>query len=168
MKRVRFLVGLVCVLVLASWTAVSGASGSNGAAVVQGTQTPVTSGLCFNALVVGSYAMSGGLVGCWYTDTIVLTGLHTSGTVQLSGTEHFVGCLDLNGDGTCGAADPAGTFSTTFTFTGKYDASGNEIHGRCNHPIVSGTAAFAGATGVINFTDDVTTGDASYTGPISL
>jgi hypothetical protein len=56
----------------------------------------------------------------------------------------------------------------TFTFTGKFDAVGNEIHGRCHHPIVSGTGGFTGVTGVINFTDDVTAGNASYTASISL
>jgi hypothetical protein len=167
MKRVRFGVVLVWACVVAAWTAVSGASGSNGASV-RGTQTPVTSGLCFSSAAFGSFTMTGDLVGCWYTDTLVLDGLHPSGTVQLSGTEHFVGCLDLGGDGSCGAGDPTGTFSTTFTFTGKYDTSGNEIHGRCNHPIVSGTGGFAGSGGVINFIDDVTTGDASYTGSIRL
>jgi hypothetical protein len=167
MNRLSFAAVLVCLFVIAAWAAASGAFGGNGATVVRGTQTPVASGPCFDAAALGSYTMSGGLVGCWYTDTVVLNGLHPGGTVQVSGTEHFVGCLDLGGDGSC-VGDPAGTFSTTFTFTAKYDASGNEIHGRCHHPIVSGTGGFLGATGLINFSDDVTTGDASYTGPISL
>jgi hypothetical protein len=158
----------ICVSVLAALSAASGASGSTGASVVRGTQTPVTSGPCFSDAAFGSYTMTGGLIGCWYTDTLVLEGLQPSGTVQLSGTEHFAGCLDLGGDGTCSAGDPAGTFSTTFTFSAKYDELGNEIHGRCHHPIVSGTGGFANATGVIHFTDDVTTGDSYFTGPISV
>jgi hypothetical protein len=165
-----FLATLVCIFaVAAAWTAVPGAFGDSGATVVRGVQSPpVTSGPCFDAGVIVSYTMTGGLIGCWYVDTFVLTGAQPSGTIQASGTEHFVGCLDLGGDGTCGVGDPAGTFSTTFTFTAKYDAAGNEIHGRCHHPIISGTGGFAGVTGVIEFTDDVTTGTSDYTGTIGL
>ena len=32
-------------------------------------------------------------------------------------------------------------------FTAKYAVDGAEIHGRCEHPIVSGTGDFEGATG---------------------
>ncbi len=106
--------------------------------------------------------MDGGLVECWYVDTFVLTGEHPSGTITASGREHFVGCLDMDGNGTCGGADPTGTFFTTYTFTAKYDASGTEIHGRCSHRIVSGTGAFEGVGGIVEFTDDVTTGISYY------
>jgi hypothetical protein len=167
MSRLRYPAVFVCMSVLAAWAA-CGAFGSEGATVVRGTQTPVSSGPCFSAAAVASYTMDGGLVGCWYTDTAALDGLQPSGTIQVSGTEHFVGCLDRDADGSCGIGDPSGSFSTTFTFTGKYDAVGNEIHGRCHHPIVSGTGDFAGVSGVIDFSDDVTTGCASYTGPIRL
>jgi hypothetical protein len=166
MKRVRFLGALVTVCVAAS-AAVAGASGSAGSAV-RGVQTPVYSGPCFDPAAFASYTMGGDLVGCWYIDTIALTGLQPSGTVELAGTEHFVGCLDRDANAACGAGDPTGTFATTFTFTGKYDASGNELHGRCHHPIVSGTGGFATVSGVIDFVDDVSTGCASYTGSVRL
>lgn len=165
MRNVRFIGALVTVCVVAATTAVSGASGNSGSSV-QGIQTPVGSGSCFDAAALDSYTMTGDLVGCWYTDTFLLIGVQPSGVVNLSGTEHFVGCLDMNGDKTCGAGDPSGTLATTFTFTGKFDASGNELHGRCHHPIVSGTGGFAAAAGVINFTDDVATGRSYYTGSI--
>ncbi|MFL6181960.1 MAG: hypothetical protein ACJ73J_06580, partial [Actinomycetes bacterium] len=93
-----------------------------------------------------------------------------SGSASFHGTEHFVGCIDRNGDGACTAVDPWGTFRTTFKFSAKLDlVSGAEIHGRCHHPIVGGSDAFANASGVINFHDnvsDVVTAD--YSGPISL
>ena len=165
MRRVRFLGALVTACAVAATTTVSGASGNNGSAV-RGVQTPVGSGPCFDATALDSYTMTGDLVGCWYTDTVVLTGVQPSGGVELSGTEHFVGCLDLNGDERCGAGDPSGTFATTFTFTGKFDASGNELRGRCHHPIEAGTGGFAAATGVLNFTDDVATGRSHYTGSV--
>jgi hypothetical protein len=105
--------------------------------------------------------MTGGLVGCWYTDAANEKKKHVetaSGKYVLiyTGTEHFTGCLDADGDGGC-SGDPTGTFYTTFTFTTQVvDAPPfAEIRGRCHHPIVSGTGDFAGATGVINFKDDV-------------
>ena len=135
------------------------------ATVVRGDQILVESGPCFDANAAISTEMSGGLVGCWWVDTFDFRGAHPSGTFQAVGTEHFIGCLDLAGDG-CGGDDPTGSFSTTYLFTGKFDASGAEIHGRCHHPIVWGTDGFANVTGVINFTDDVTTGNSSYTGAV--
>jgi hypothetical protein len=125
--------------------------------VVRGVQTPVTSGPCFDASAEFSTTMDGGLIGCWWVDTLALNVETPSGAVTLSGTEHFTGCLDTDLNAVCDTYDPAGTFYTTFTFTAKFDADGNEIHGRCNHPIVSGTGGFAGIAGVLNFTDVVTT-----------
>jgi hypothetical protein len=117
--------------------------------------------------------MVGGLIGCWYTDTLVIHPAQPNGTpsgaIQATGTEHFVGCLDVNDDQTCDSGDPEGTLSFTFQFSGKFDpVTGAEIHGRCQHPIVSGTGDFAGASGVINFKDDVTNGTSLYAGQVAL
>jgi hypothetical protein len=48
--------------------------------------------------------------------------------------------------------------------------SGSEVRGRCEHPIVagSGTGGFEGATGRIDFKDDVVAGEFLYRGHISL
>jgi hypothetical protein len=100
-------------------------------------------------------ALEGSLVGCWYT-YVSFSKANASGTYQEKGTELFVGCLN----GTCG------TFTTKYTFTGKFDANGAEIHGRCQHSIVGGTGGFAGSSGVINFKDDVDTGLFYYRGNI--
>jgi hypothetical protein len=114
--------------------------------------------------------MEGSLVGCWQVDTFDLRGDgHPSGTVQARGQEHFVGCVDLNGDHVCGAGDPQGTLMFTYIFTGKEDTvTFAEIHGRCQHPVVAGTGAFAGASGVISFHDDVATGTSPYRGHVTL
>ena len=92
--------------------------------------------------------MTGSLEGCWYTK--VITSKETPSGVYLeSGEEVFVGSLD-------GA--PVGTFATTYAFESKWDpdvSSGVELRGRCQHPIVkgSGTGAFEGATGRLDFKD---------------
>jgi hypothetical protein len=105
--------------------------------------------------------MRGSLDGCWYTN--VETARTTPGGVYLeSGTELFVGRLD---------GGPVGTFTTTYKFEAKLDASGAEVRGRCQHPLVrgSGTGGFAGATGRVDFKDII--GDPItyvYRGHISL
>jgi hypothetical protein len=108
--------------------------------------------------------MTGSLKGCLYTN--VLTAKDNgapSGVYQERGEEIFVG--SLNG-GT------EGTFGTTYKFTGQWDPdlSGSEVRGRCEHPIVagSGTGGFEGATGRIDFKDDVAAGVFLYRGHITL
>ena len=104
--------------------------------------------------------MAGGLVGCWYTDAYEVVLTTTSGAYQERGTETFIGCLS---DGTT-----CGTFSTTYKFTARYAADGSELHGHCEHPLVSGSGDFAGITGQVNFKDDVQTGEFLYEGHFQL
>jgi hypothetical protein len=109
--------------------------------------------------------MTGSLEGCWYTKVVSTKDNGApSGVYQERGEEVFVGSLD-------GGA--MGTFATTYKFTSKWDpdaSTGSEVHGRCQHPIVagSGTGGFAGATGRVDFKDDVVTGEFLYRGHISL
>jgi hypothetical protein len=109
--------------------------------------------------------MTGDLQGCWYTKIVTSkdNGI-PSGVYQERGQEIFVGTLD-GGD--------LGTFRTTYHFTSKWDpelTGGSEVHGRCQHPIVagSGTGAFAGVTGRVDFKDDVATGCFLYRGHLSF
>ena len=104
--------------------------------------------------------MTGGLVGCWYTDAYEVVLTTSSGAYQERGTETFIGCLS---DGTT-----CGTFSTTYKFTARYAPDGSELHGHCEHPLVSGTGDFAGITGQVNFKDDVQTGEFLYEGHFQL
>lgn len=104
--------------------------------------------------------MSGGLVGCWYTDAYEVVLTTPSGVYQERGTETFIGCLS---DGTT-----CGTFSTTYKFTARYAADGSEIWGHCEHPFASGTGDFAGITGQVNFKDNVQTGEFLYEGHFQL
>jgi hypothetical protein len=102
--------------------------------------------------------MEGDLEGCLYV-FIESAVASPSGTYRETGTETFVG--SYNGG--------AGTFQTTYQFEAKYVDVANlagEIFGRCQHPIVegSGTGVFAGASGRLNFKDDIAAGNFPYRG----
>jgi hypothetical protein len=164
LPRLAVLLALTAGLAIVVVQAASGA----GAVIVRGDQLIAGSQNCPNA-DSGTYRMAGDLVGCWYTDTFVVTQQkdNPGGSFKASGTEHFVGCLDTNGDGSC-VGEAMGRFDTTFTFTSKLAPTGDEIHGRCHHPIVSGTGAFEGASGEISFKDIPTEGRFPYHGNIQL
>ena len=97
--------------------------------------------------------MTGSLVGCWYTDVQSSKDNGApSGAYFERGEEIFIGSLGVGG--------PIGTFRTTYHFPSKWDpdvSTGVEVKGRCAHPIVagSGTGAFAGVTGRVDFKDDI-------------
>lgn len=114
----------------------------------------------------------GNLQGCWYTlveeYSFSPSADATPVVYQERGREVFVGSWYDDDGNLIGA----GTFETTYKFTAKFaDASlAVEIHGRCQHPIVAGTGTgvFDGATGRVDFKDDVDTGVLTYRGHISL
>ena len=56
-----------------------------------------------------SNAMAGSLIGCWYTDTVKLVTLTPRGVIHTTGTEHFVGCVDIRPKQGCTHADPTGS-----------------------------------------------------------
>ena len=98
----------------------------------------------------GTGTMSGDLVGDWYTLTFDVIGAQPSGTIQAEGTELFVGCWDVSGDGSCAGDDVEGWLAFDF----RYSASAGDT-GRCRHPIVDAGGEFAGATGLLTFKDRV-------------
>ncbi len=107
--------------------------------------------------------MTGDLEGCWYTNIeTTKVGGGPSGVYLETGEEVFVGTLN---DG------PEGTFATTYKFESQWTPDfGSELRGRCQHPIAagSGTGGFDGATGRVDFKDEVTTGRYFYRGHITL
>lgn len=118
---------------------------------------------------VVSNAMAGSLIGCWYTDTFNQMISTASGVLEATGTEHFVGCLDVRRKGSCAQTDRTGTLALKYTFLAEFDpATNNEIWGGCQHKIVSGTGGFAGAAGRIDFQDNVANGTSSYVGFLTL
>jgi hypothetical protein len=110
-------------------------------------------------------ALTGRLVGCLYITVDAATDHGAPSGVYLEqGREVFIGRLD---------GGPVGTFTTTYRFESKWApdvSTGVQLKGRCQHPIVagSGTGGFAGATGRIDFKDDVGTGTVDYRGHITL
>ena len=115
-----------------------------------------------------SNTMTGSMIGCWYTDTFSQVQSGPGGQILAIGTEHFVGCLDTNRDRTCSARDERGSLAFIYAFEGTFDKQGHEIRGGCQHPILSGTGDFKGATGRIDFKDNPAKGNSSYRGQIAL
>lgn len=99
--------------------------------------------------------IEGDLQGCWYT---IVDGFSatSSGAWKEHGREVFV--ADGSGD----------MFWTTYDFHAKFDADGNEIHGRCQHLVVAGNGMFDGAWGRLDFKDDVDAGVNYYRGHMKL
>ena len=163
LRGLALLVGLM-VMVAVVWVQVAA---GQGAITVRGDQLIEGADACLETSL-GTYLMKGDLVGCWYTDTFDVVSENPGGGFRASGTEHFVGCVDTNGNGACGADEPYGRFGTTFKFSAKYAPNGDEIHGRCQHPIVSGSGDFSGASGVLSFKDIPSEGRFPYHGNVKL
>ena len=109
------------------------------------------------------------LIGWWRTTSFQLGVITPSGVVTGTGTEEFEGCLDANGDASCSGSEPAGTLRFSFESSAKYDLiTFAQQHGRCHHPITGGTGDFAGASGVLRFTDDPVAGCSYYSGHLTL
>ncbi len=111
---------------------------------------------CYQTLPPGAdyaFALIGDLEGCLYV-FVESAQCSPSGTYRERGTELY----DIHG-----GAFGAGTFMTTYLGTMKWTdcvdgvPMGVEIFGRCQHPLIagSGTGAFAGATGRLDFKDMV-------------
>ena len=109
------------------------------------------------------------LIGWWRTTSFQLGVITPSGVVTGTGTEEFEGCLDANGDASCGGSEPTGTLEFSFELSAKYDlVTFAQQHGRCHHPITGGTGDFAGATGGLHFKDDPVNGCSYYSGHLTL
>ena len=146
---------------IGSLLSVGSVAAGNGTTIVRGVQEAY--GTCEDDLGNPGYAMTGSLVGCWVIDTFETKSDPNKSTLLASGTEHFEGCL----------GQVCGTFTTTYTYTAKYDGpwpSSAEIHGRCHHPITGGTGGFAGVSGQFSFHDvvDVSPPYYPYVGNVHL
>ncbi len=161
MRRFTMLAMVVAMLIVSASPAVA-----NGNVQLEALGAPGDFTVCDDPEGAGSdfpILIEGDLDGCLYQ--FFGPGVwHPSNTYKETGTEVFVGCL---ADGvTCG------TFTTTYLFTAKYaDQEFNgQKWGRCQHPIIegSGTGDFEGATGRLDFKDNVDAGNFDMRGHIKL
>lgn len=126
---------------------------------VRGVATFVTTGDCAGGLDMVPQAGSWGLDGCLFTTSVDedRSGLSQGGVYKEYGTEQFDGNL-VDPDGNVIAS---GTFDTEYVITSKWAGApfeSEQFHGRCQHPITTGTGDFAGATGRIDFKDTIVDG----------
>jgi hypothetical protein len=98
-------------------------------------------------ITVLALTMTGSLKGCLYSYVLEAKTL-PSGTYREKGIDIYVGS---------GEEGDNGTFATTYLFTAKFDEDGNEVRGRCQHPITAGTGTgdFEGVSGRVDFKDNV-------------
>ncbi len=161
MKHITTIVALLSATIVFGWASPSGA---DGATQVSGLGLPGAPGAapCDDAEYADAdYAigMSGDLEGCVY-GYITDFRFHPSGVYQEYADEIFVGTY----------GELSGTFELTEFFTAKFDDDGNQVWGRCKHPIVagSGTGDFEGITGRLDYKDDIEAGNAPYKGHLSF
>jgi hypothetical protein len=128
---------------------------------VEGTQTPVSENL---------YESHGGLLGDFWILTFV--PLHESDSLVIgTGTERFVGCVDVDLDTTCEADEPSGELRFDYVQWATFDPStGTLIEGACVHPITGGRDGFQGARGLVEMHDVVVDGEVrtTYEGTVVL
>jgi len=163
-------------LILPMLTVLAMPASAQGNTQISGTAIGDTSGECPGAPMGGftdfTIVLEGDLLGCLYTE--IGSGKFTPGNgYEERGREVIEACLDLNGNGMPDGAEPCGTFETTYHFTSKWEGepfASPQINGRCQHPIVwgSGTDDFTGASGRLDFKDDVAEGDFDWKGHIKL
>ncbi len=159
-KTAALAAGLMLILGVA---AIPASAGANGATQLDGVARAVSE--CdgqTHDFVLEIY--EGNLIGCLINTSFEFV-VTDGGMVIEQGTETFVGCLVEDG-----VEVACGSFDLAYRFTAKFDADGNQQNGRCQHPIVagSGTGDFAGATGRLDFKDDLDAGLFYLRGHISL
>lgn len=169
----RRFAGKVALAVVSVGLLVVGAASAGSTFQVRGVQSPNGSAQGCGPGVLGMTGngpgLGAGLIGCWTILTAPSFVVTPSGVVVGTGTEEFVGCLDLAGDGRCGIEDRSGTLRFSMNYSVKYDPAFTALqHGRCHHPITGGSGGFEGATGVLRFKDDPATGCSYYSGHLSL
>lgn len=107
--------------------------------------------------------LEGDLVGCLFTK-FPPDSFHErpSGVYEEHGEEVIVACLQ---------GGPCGRLFTSYHFTAKFDEDGNQVYGRCQHPVVGADGGFEGTTGRLDFKDNIIDGlavDFSFRGHLKL
>ena len=121
---------------------------------VEGTQTPVSAEL---------YESHGGLLGDFWI--LTFDPLYESDSLVIgTGTERFVGCVDVDLDGACSESEPSGELRFDFVEWMTLDPStGALIESNCTHPITGGSDGFHGARGIVTMHAVPVDGDVEVT-----
>lgn len=129
--------------------------------LVNGTQTQVSENM---------FESFGGLRGDFWILTFVPL-YESESLVIATGSERFVGCVDVNLDDDCEASEPSGELRFDYIQWTTFDPStGVLIEGNCVHPITGGSDSFQGARGLVTMHDVVVDGDVrtTYEGTVVL
>ena len=121
---------------------------------VEGTQIQVSENL---------YDSLGGLLGDFWI--LTFDPLYESDSFVVgTGTERFVGCVDVDLDGACAENEPSGELRFDFVEWMTLDPStGALIESNCTHPITGGTDDFHGARGLVTMQAVAVDGDVEIT-----
>lgn len=152
-KRAVFFVMALAMIGLL--TAPAGADPAGKNRQVRGVATFGTE-RCPEGLDLQPQADGWGLDGCLNLMTVDESRLSNGGVYNEYGTEQFVGDLVKSGE-----IMSTGTFDTEYLITSKWAGepfASEQFHGRCQHPITTGTGDFDGATGRIDFKDTIVDG----------
>ncbi len=162
--KIRQGINLAATLIItAAMTIFAVPASAQGNIQIEGTGAFDGAGVCpgppddYSDYVHFTVVLTGDLKGCLYTKTALDSRKFTpSGVYRERGSEVIEACLDLDGNSECDGG--YGLLETTYHFTAKFDAEGNQVFGRCQHPIVWGDGIFADATGRLDFKDNIVNG----------
>ena len=160
LRRTALLV-LVVVCTLAATTAATAGTGEPTPLRVDGTQTQVSADL---------FESHGSLLGDFWILTFVPV-YESDALVVGTGSERFVGCVDVDLDAACGASEPSGELRFDYIQWATFDpATGTLIEGNCVHPITGGSDGFHGARGLVTMHDVLVDGEVetTYEGTVVL
>jgi len=161
LRRAALVVSIIALTVGATVAPATATAGKPTSLRVNGTQTQVSEKL---------YKSHGGLLGNFWILTFVPL-YESESLVIATGTERFVGCVDVNLNRACQASEPSGELQFDYVQWATFDPStGALIEGNCVHPITGGRDSFQGARGLVTMHDVLVEGDVrtTYEGTVVL
>ena len=164
LRRTALVLSVVAGTLVAAATAATAAPAATDEPTtlqVEGTQTPVSPEL---------YESHGGLLGDFWI--LSFDPLYESDSLVIgTGSERFVGCVDVDLDEVCAEGEPFGELLFDYVQWATFDPStGDLIEGNCTHPVTGGTDGFEGARGLVT-RHDVRVGgevETTYEGTVVL
>ena len=164
LRRTALVLSVVAGTLVAAATAATAAPAATDEPTtlqVEGTQTPVSPEL---------YESHGGLLGDFWI--LSFDPLYESDSLVIgTGSERFVGCVDVDLDEVCADDEPSGELLFDYVQWATFDPStGDLIEGNCTHPITGGTDDFDGARGLVTMHDVLVGGEVetTYEGTVVL